>query len=53
MQGEQSILDRIQRRQLQCNGHLLRMEDSRWPKNKEHHTVGGEEEKHNNHGKTK
>ena len=32
MQAEQSILDRIQRRQLKCYGHLLRMEDSRWPK---------------------
>ena len=29
MQAEQSILDRIQRRQLKWNGHLLRMEDSR------------------------
>ena len=32
MQAEQSILDRIQRRQLNWNGHLLRMEDSRWRK---------------------
>ena len=32
MQAEQSILDRIQRRQLKWYGHLLRMEDSRWPK---------------------
>ena len=29
MQAEQSILDRIQRRQLKWYGHLLRMEDSR------------------------
>jgi hypothetical protein len=32
MQAEQSILDRIQRRQLKWNGNLLRMEDIRWPK---------------------
>ena len=32
LQAEQSILDRIQRRQLKWYGHLLRMEDSRWPK---------------------
>ena len=32
MQAEQSILDRIQRRQLKWYGHLLRMKDSRWPK---------------------
>ena len=32
MQAEHSILDRIQRRQLELYGHLLRMEDSRWPK---------------------
>ena len=32
MQAEQSILDRIQRRQLKWYWHLLRMEDSRWPK---------------------
>ena len=32
MQVEQSILERIQRRQLNWYGHLLRMEDSRWPK---------------------
>ena len=32
MQAEQSILDRIQRRQLKWYGHLLRMEDSRWAK---------------------
>ena len=29
MQAEQSILDRIQRRQLKWREHLLRMEDSR------------------------
>ena len=32
MQAEQSILDRIQRRKLKWYGHLLRMEDSHWPK---------------------
>ena len=32
MQAEQSILDRIQRRQLKWYGHILRMEDNRWPK---------------------
>ena len=32
MQTEQSISDRIQRRQLKWYGHLLRMEDSRRPK---------------------
>ena len=31
-QAEQSILDRIQRRQLKWYGHLLRMEDCPWPK---------------------
>ena len=31
MQAEQSILDRIQR-QLKWYGHLLRIEDGRWPK---------------------
>ena len=30
--AEQSVLDRIQRRQLKWYGHLLTMEDSRWPK---------------------
>ena len=29
MQAEQSILDRIQKRQIKWYGHLLRMEDSR------------------------
>ena len=32
MQAEQSVSDRIQRRQLQCYRLLLSMEDSRWPK---------------------
>ena len=32
MQVEQTILDRIQRRQLKWYGHL-RMTDGRWPKN--------------------
>ena len=32
MQVEQSILGRIQRRQLQWYGHIYRMEDSRRPK---------------------
>ena len=32
MQAEQSILDRIQRKQLKWYGHLLRMEGSCWPK---------------------
>ena len=32
MQAEQTILDGIQRRQLNWYGYLLRMEDSRWPK---------------------
>ena len=32
MQAEQSILNRIQRRQLKWYGHLLRMEDSHWAK---------------------
>ena len=38
MQPEQSILDRIQRRQLKLYGHC---------------TVGGEEDDRNNHGGTK
>ena len=33
MQAQQSILDRIPKEQLKWYGHLLRMEDSRWPKN--------------------
>ena len=55
MQAEQSILDRIQRRQLKWYEHLLRMEDSRWPKRftSGHRTVGGEEEDHNTQGRTK
>ena len=55
MQAEQSILDRIQRRQLKWYRHLLRMEDTRWPKRfiSGHLTVGGEEEDRNNHGRTK
>jgi hypothetical protein len=32
MKAEQSLLHRIQRRHLKWYGHLLRMEDSRWPK---------------------
>ena len=32
MQAEQSILDGIQTKQLKWYGHLLRMEDGRWPK---------------------
>ena len=32
MQVEQSILDRIQRRQLKSYGHLFGLEDTRWPK---------------------
>ena len=31
MQADQSVLDRIQRRQLEWYGHLLRMDDGRWP----------------------
>ena len=55
MQDEQSILDKIQRRQLKWHGHHLRMEDSRWPKKitSGHRMIGGEEEDHNNHGGTK
>ena len=55
LQAEQSILDRIQRRQLKWYGHLHGMEDSRLPKrfNSGHRTVGGEEEDRNNHGGTK
>jgi hypothetical protein len=32
MQAEQPILYRIERRQLNCYGNLLKTEDSRWPK---------------------
>ena len=54
MQAEQSILDRIQRRQLKWYGYLLRMGDNRWPKKIYQWTgPGGEEEDHNNHGRTK
>ena len=31
MQADQSILDRIQRTQMKWYGHLLRIEDTRWP----------------------
>ena len=41
MQAEQSILDRIQRRQLKWYEHLLRMEDSCWPKKIYHWTPHG------------
>ena len=34
MQAEQSILDRIQIRQLKWYGHLLRIDDNRWSKNR-------------------
>ena len=54
MQAEQSILDRIQRRQLKWYGHLLRMEDSCWPKKIYQWTpVGEEEEDRNYHGGTR
>ena len=55
MQPEQSTLDRIQRRQLKWYGYLFRMEDSRWQKKfYQWPTHGrGEEEDHNNHGRTK
>ena len=55
MQAEKSILDKVQKRQLKWNGHLLRMEDSRWQRRftSGHRTVGGEEEDSNNHGGTK
>ena len=54
MQAEQSILDRIQIRQLKWYGHLFRMEDGRWPKIiYQYRTVGGEEEDRSNHGGTK
>ena len=36
MQAEQSVLDRIQIRQLEWYGQLLRMDDSRWPKWTQH-----------------
>ena len=54
MQAEQSILGRIQRRQLKWYGHLLRMEDVGQRRfTSGHRTVGGEEEDCNNHGETK
>ena len=47
MQAEQSMLDRIQRRQLKWYGHLLRMEDKIVVGRRRftigHSTVGGEE----------
>ena len=48
-------LDRIKRRQLNWYGHLLRIEDSRWPRKIYQWalTVEGEEEETNNHGRTK
>ena len=51
MQIEQSILDRIQRRQLKWYGHLLRMEVGQRSFTSGHHTVG--EKDRNNHGRTK
>ena len=55
MQAEQSILDRIQRRQLKWYGHLLRMKiivgERRFING--HRMVGGEGEDRNNHGRTK
>ena len=55
MHGEQSVLDRIQRRQLKWYEHLLRMEDSRWLKmiTSGHRMVGEEEEGRNYHGGTR
>ena len=55
MQAEQSILDKIQRRQLKWHGQLLRMQDSRCPKKiyQVTRTVGGEEEDRNNQEGTK
>ena len=50
MQLEKSILDRIQRRQLNLYGHLLRIEDSQC---RGHRTQGEEEEDRNNHGRIK
>ena len=51
MEAEHSILNRIQRRQLKWYGHVLRMEDSRFPRNitSGNRMVGGEEEDRNNH----
>ena len=50
MQAEQSILDRIQRRQLKWYGHLL-LGRRRFTSG--HRTVGEEEEDRNYHGGTK
>ena len=55
MQAEQSILGRIQRRQLKWYGHLLRMEEivvGRRRFTTGHRTVGEEEEDRNYHGGT-
>ena len=54
MQAEQSILDRIQRRQLKWYGHLLRMKDSHWQRRftSGHRTVEGQKEDRNNNGGT-
>ena len=48
MQAEQSILVRIQKRQLKWYENLLRMDDQR-KFISGHHMVGGEEEDSNNH----
>ena len=55
IKAEQSILERIQTRELNLYGHLLRMEDSRWSKKfiSGHRTVGGEEQDLYHHGQTK
>ena len=50
MQAEQSILDRIQRRQLKWHGHLLRIRFGQIRFTSGHSTVGGEED---DHGRTK
>ena len=55
MQAEQSILDRIQRRQLKWYGNLLEWKivvgQRRFTSG--HHTVGEEEEDSNYHGGTR
>ena len=55
MQAEQSILDRIQRRQLKWYGHLLEWKivvgQRRFTSG--YRAVGGEEEDRNHHGVTK
>ena len=55
MQAEQSILGRIQRRQLNWYWHLHRMEDSRWSKKIYLWTTHGRRRRgrRNNHGGTK